>query len=65
MKWDFYFSQTAEIKLKRNYAMQGKEYKETWFAGQLYNEAIEHDKTPLLPDDDLKLVGTGSMNDTR
>ena len=62
-KYDYYYSATASKRIKEMSEGQGRRNTICKFKGVVFVEAIAHGRKPLMVDDDLKLIGTGTDAD--
>ena len=62
-KYDYYYSAKADSRIQRIRDRQGERNILCKFKGKTFIEAIAHGKKPMMPDDDLKLIGTGTDAD--
>lgn len=56
--YDFYYSPTREVQLKRAYRITDKIYHDTYINGKKYTEMVVHGKEPVIKPDDNILVCT-------
>lgn len=59
-KYDYYYSAEADSRIQRMQEIQGERNILCKFKSKVFIEAIAHGKKPLMLDDDLKLIGTGT-----
>lgn len=62
-KYDYYYSAKADGRIQRMRARQDGRHILCKFKGKVFIEAIAHGEKPMMPDDDLKLIGTGTDAD--
>jgi len=61
--YDFYKSEKARQRHRELCDITDEVFCLPKFKGIAYDECINHGKTPILPDDDLELIGTGKHSD--
>lgn len=60
---DFYFSSTGTSRIMEMMVQQFRPIITNKFKGVVYTEMVDHGEEPMLADEDLQFLGTGTLND--
>ena len=60
--YDFYYSPTLEVNMKRASRMTGQNYYDSFINGKKYTEMVKHGKEPVAVYPDNKIIATDYGN---